>query len=411
MPNIMKSKTLYRYSRLSSILLLVASLLVSLVLGELAVRMFYPQKLLLNVSRWDPYVGFVNIPNFEGYSEIEDFKMHVNINSHGLRDREFNYQKPHNTIRIGIFGDSFTFGEGVQNNEAYPKILEELLRHDEKLRSNLVNIEVLNFGIGKTGTSHQYAFYQKEGRKYQLDFVILGFLGRNDFTDNWAGVFYLRDNVLIHNSTAYSSVRRIQSIVYHIPLYKWMATHSHLVNLLRKSATIFDDRLRIKKASSMNQARLGQDARTEREMTDLTLRLIEAFRREVTQNKGYFMVVNLPTGGQKEIEEYSDRGSIPAFVKRCDNLMKSLNKSDIKTLDLIPVFSVLPESIYYFRHDNHMTARGHQVVAANIYGAILAEVIERERQVSRQSLPLNSRNVRPLQDSQERPVFATGVWQ
>lgn len=386
----MKIRGSHWFAKVCSILLLLGSLLVSLALGELIVRTFYPQKLLLNVSQWDPYVGFVNIPNFKGYSETADFRMHVSINSRGLRDREFDYQKPRNTIRIGVFGDSFTFGEGVQNNESYPKILEELLRNDEKLRANSSNIEVINFGIGKTGTSHQYAFYQTEGRKYHLDFVILGFLSRNDFTDNWGGVFYLRDDALIHNPAAYSSVRRIQNIVYHIPFYKWMATHSHLVNLFRMSATILDDRLRMKKGTSMNQETVSQDARIETEMIDLTLKLIEAFRQEVTKNNGHFMVVNLPTEGQKRLGAYADAEKTPRFVKQCDSLMKSLSERNIEILDLVPVFSLLPSLPYYFRHDSHMTAKGQQVVALNIFRAILPEVIERQRLVSRQSLAPNS---------------------
>jgi hypothetical protein len=90
-------------------------------------------------------------------------------------------------IPHGLFGDSFTFGEGVQNHESYPKILEELLNRTRSPHSQAKAIEVLNFGIGKTGTSHQLAFYQKEGAKYQLDLVIVSFFCGNDFSDNWSG--------------------------------------------------------------------------------------------------------------------------------------------------------------------------------------------------------------------------------
>ena len=154
----------------------LVSIVVTLLMLEMMVRVFSPQELRLNFSQWDEYVGFINIPGAEGATVHQDYRMTVSINSKGLRDREIDYPKANNTYRIGIFGDSFTFGEGVQNNETYPKLLENLLNADERLNAFGKKMEVLNFGIGKTGTSHQYAFYRKEGKKYHLDLVIVGFL-------------------------------------------------------------------------------------------------------------------------------------------------------------------------------------------------------------------------------------------
>jgi hypothetical protein len=108
--------------RLIVLLIVIVSLLSSLFLCEVILRFFYPQRLYYNISQWDPYVGFTYIPNIEGYSKTADYEMYVKINSRGLRDREFPFEKPANTLRIGVFGDSFTFGEGVQNDEAYPKV-------------------------------------------------------------------------------------------------------------------------------------------------------------------------------------------------------------------------------------------------------------------------------------------------
>jgi hypothetical protein len=68
-------------------------------LAEGFLRRFYPQKLSLNVSRWDPYVGFSNIPGAEGFSETSDYVMRVTINSRGLRDREIPYSKPRDVFR------------------------------------------------------------------------------------------------------------------------------------------------------------------------------------------------------------------------------------------------------------------------------------------------------------------------
>ena len=124
----MKVGSRARFSRfITSVFLVVCSVIASVLLAEGFIRVFYPQKLFFNVTQWDPYVGFSNTPSLKGHSRTSEFDMHISINSRGLRDREIDYLKPHHVFRIGLFGDSFTFGEGVQNNETYPKILEELL--------------------------------------------------------------------------------------------------------------------------------------------------------------------------------------------------------------------------------------------------------------------------------------------
>jgi len=301
-----------------------------ILLGEVIIRIFFPQTLCFNVSQWDLYVGFINSPNIEGYSEKIDYKMHVKINSHGLRDREFEYQKPSNTLRIGIFGDSFTFGQGVQNDETYPKYLENLFQSNNYIKSSGINIEILNFGIVATGTSHQLAFYQKEGVKYNLDMVIIGFLSGNDFEDNWNGVFYLKNNELIHNPTAYSSIRKIQTILNHLPFYKWAATHSHFVNLLRKTATIIDDRTRKQKASSLNiENQTFDDSSFFNNKIQLTSKLLEQFKNETNGNNATLLLVNLPWKNQKILSHYSHPEETPPFVKMWDRLLSTINNENI----------------------------------------------------------------------------------
>jgi lysophospholipase L1-like esterase len=361
-------------SRFATFLLVLISLTVSLILCEYLIRVFYPQRLYYNVTQWDPYVGFTLIPDLEADARHEDYVMHMKINSRGLRDREYPYQKPGDTVRIGIFGDSFTFGEGVQNDETYPNLLEEMFNRDDAIVKANRRIEVLNFGIGKSGTSHQLAWYQKEGRKYGLDIVIVGFLSANDFTDNWSGVFNLKDNRLVHNPAAYSSVRRIQSIVYSIPFYKWLAANSHLVNLVRMSATLIDDRMR----SRDNDAGGPENAEAKIEISDnayeLTLRLIAEFQKEATEDGAGFMIVNLPAKNQKPLSAYADQEQIKEHVIRGEALMNDLARTNVKLLNLVPVFATLPVSKYYFEQDGHMTRFGHQVIAENLHSALSQDI-------------------------------------
>jgi lysophospholipase L1-like esterase len=354
---------------LANTALIAGSLIISLLLAEGLVRRFFPQKLSLNVSQWDPYVGFTNIPGLTGYSATSDYVMHVKINSRGLRDREIGYAKPPNVFRIGLFGDSFTFGEGVQNHETYAKILEALL--NTRVRRD-TTIEVLNFGIGKTGTSHQLAFFQKEGTKYGLDLVLLGFLARNDFEDNWGGVFFLRNDSLVHNPGAYSTVRKIQRVVYAMPGYKWAATRSHLVNLFRKTATVIDDRARTRRAGSFNQASTDSTDDVSLQWVRLTVRLVEKFNREARSRGAGFVFVNLPAREQKVASEYGREETVPAYIANGARLMSELRDKQIPVVDLVPALSAAPASTHYFTNDAHMTRTGHEVIARALYQHLVA---------------------------------------
>jgi hypothetical protein len=253
--------------------------------------------------------------------------------------------------------------------------LERLFRENPEIRQSGMNIEVINFGIGKTGTSHQLALYEKEGKKYQLDVVMLGFLSVNDFIDNWNGVYYLQNDSLIHNAAAYSSIRKIQGVLNHIPFYKWASTHSHLVNLVKKAATIYDDKNRAKKNSSLSAGNQVLDIpEIEHKKLDLTLRLIERFRTEANENGSSFLVVNLPDKDHKAI--LNTGVEKPSYLVSCDSLNTHLRAEGFEVLDMFPVFMKLPTEPYYFAQDGHMNPKGQAVLAAGIYHDELPDIMK-----------------------------------
>src|SRR5262245_64249912 len=64
-------------------------------------------------------------------------------NSAGFRGRDYEKPKPPGVFRIVIAGDSVTMGSGVEDDEAYPALLERALeaRHEPR------RYEVLNLGL------------------------------------------------------------------------------------------------------------------------------------------------------------------------------------------------------------------------------------------------------------------------
>ncbi len=84
----------------------------------------------------------------------------------------FKKEKSESIIRIGLFGDSFTFGDEVKDFADYPSHLKSFFS-----KSKIGNVEILNFGIGGYGFTQAYNMWKLVGQKYNLDVVVFGPVG------------------------------------------------------------------------------------------------------------------------------------------------------------------------------------------------------------------------------------------
>ena len=87
------------------------------------------------------------------------------------------------------------------------------------------------------------------------------------------------------------------------------------------------------------------------------------------------MVVNLPKRGEKPAGSYAPTEAIPSHVLESEQLLARLRKKQIRTLDLVPVISALPESTHYFVHDGHMTKLGYEAVARSLHQYLLENAL------------------------------------
>ncbi|MGC9052794.1 MAG: hypothetical protein ACP5KS_02805, partial [Candidatus Hydrogenedens sp.] len=81
---------------------------------------------------------------FPRYSNEEfvstDFRYRVSINSIGIRDKEIHIPKDKNTYRILVFGDSYTYGWGVNITDTWVRHLEHQIKIEGK------TVETVNLG-------------------------------------------------------------------------------------------------------------------------------------------------------------------------------------------------------------------------------------------------------------------------
>lgn len=92
----------------------------------------------------------------------------VSTNSGGLRGTAEYAPRPV-TTRIAVYGDSFTFGEEVGDEQTYA----------HRLQSQLPNFEVLNFGTHGYGHDQIYLYMQDTMEHYDPDIVVVGYVRDN----------------------------------------------------------------------------------------------------------------------------------------------------------------------------------------------------------------------------------------
>lgn len=211
----------------ATLLLLMISFAVCALLGELLVRIAMKDRIVL-FPRYhtDATYGDFEIRRFRPNSSFRhssiDGEWQFHINSQGFRsDRDFEYAKKPQRIRILSLGDSHTAGYEVGQDETYSTVLEA------NLQASGVDVEVLNTGISGFGTAEQLVYLANEGIKYDPDFVILGFYA-NDLQDNVkSGLYALEEGQLTVMKNVHLPGVRIQNILYDYAAIRWLSENSY----------------------------------------------------------------------------------------------------------------------------------------------------------------------------------------
>lgn len=166
-------------------LLIISGSIIGISLLEFGVRMLgaKPETYLRKFSQYHPMLGWVKTPNMEGEFRRGDVNIHEKMNSKGLRDAEYEYEKPAGTVRILVLGDSFTEGYDVNIENVFTEILEQKLNKELSAVTGS-RYEVINAGTGGYSTDQEYLFYKLEGYKYNPDVVIMMTYAANDIWYN-----------------------------------------------------------------------------------------------------------------------------------------------------------------------------------------------------------------------------------
>lgn len=300
------------------------------------------------------------------------------MNAQGLRShREYAATADSGVTRIAAFGDSFVYGSEVPNSDAWPFLLE----------GGSTRLDVLNYGVGGYGLDQALIRYRQEGRQFDPDIVLVGFVSddlrrivnvyRRFLSNAEAPLFKPRfrigpgDSLIpipvpLPDSLTYETIAAMpdrvlsyhdadkwfQPIVYH-PIYDWSASVRLASGLWNRLWKRYFDSDRLSHGPTFNP---------DSEAFRLHLRVFQAFADTGKLHGVRTIAVFFP-----------DRSSLAQVVKGIppayQPLRDAVAAAGIETIDLAEPFrqAVLNgEFDALFQPGGHYSRRGNELVAAAV---------------------------------------------
>jgi hypothetical protein len=185
-------------------------------------------------AEYDEELGWVNLPNVH----LPDFYgpgAGVRTNAQRFRsDREFTRDVPPGRTRVVCSGDSFTFGVGVGNQQAWC----------ERLTALDPGLETVNMGLGGYGIDQAYLWYLRDGVHLDHDVHLFAFIS-DDFdrmrSDRFMG--YGRPRLVVRGDELAISnlpVPRTSWLTRRIALHRHTLMRLNMVRLSRKALGLDD---------------------------------------------------------------------------------------------------------------------------------------------------------------------------
>ncbi len=160
---------------INNILLSVLVLLIGLILVEVYLQIsFETQYVRGRVFNFSERLGWENIPDIHKMAYSKYYKDNINYihNSIGLRDeREFSIEQTN--PRILLIGDSFVYGDGIDQADIIGRRLQELLPE----------YEIITAGTIGYSTTQYLMWYEEALHEYKPEIVVF-FVYVNDFAEN-----------------------------------------------------------------------------------------------------------------------------------------------------------------------------------------------------------------------------------
>jgi lysophospholipase L1-like esterase len=173
-----------RKKRLRRILLKIALVPASLVIALLSAEGLLwliepkPDVPVALFYTYDPQLGWKKKPNLQKVIRTCEYTVIQKTNSRGFLGPDTQIEKPRETRRVVMLGDSFTEGYTVEYTENVSQVLERELN----LKGHAAGYEVINLGIGAYSTDQELLVFRNTGKQFCPDVTVVMFY----HNDVWA---------------------------------------------------------------------------------------------------------------------------------------------------------------------------------------------------------------------------------
>ena len=329
--------------------------------AEVFIRVFDPQPVMPRYITGTAWGVRGNIPGAHYWHHTPEVDVEYRINRDGLRaDREYPFEKPTDTCRLGLFGDSFFFGVEANLEDSFAGQLERWLRNRG------FQVEVLNFAVGGFGTTEMLQTYQEFGRKFNLDVVVFSW-DFSDMNDNLRSNLYrLKDDHLVRADSEYLPGVHIQDRLMRYGLYRLIADHSQFYSFARERISLY---LR-KRMAKARKAALdvepiqpsagddqgesdAMDTAEKQAVVGLSSALVIFARNLVTDSGSDFYLVDIPVRLSRT-EFKSSVESLPPDVRSGLNVVSAVDELSKAAR---PGFK-----LFYEQGQGHLTPTGNTIL-------------------------------------------------
>jgi len=344
----------------------------ALVAGEVVLRVLgYDRQYVNGVAsfhEFDPELGLRGKRGFAGRFNSAEFDVTVAMDDDGFRRSAVPAPSAPGHARLFVLGDSFCWGWGVDQGEAFPDLLA----------ARLPELELRNLGLCGTGQVIQYLLFQRHVRDdLRAGDVVLLALFENDLLDNlgqrmeeWAHARVVDGVVELVPPPPPALSKRIKNLV---------KDHSRLGNLIAFKVDHFNLQRRVVRAEEQAKERFelwattGEDPRDERvELPDdspevVVLRhYLVRFRDDCAAAGATLGVVCIP-GRTTYGEGQDDAWAEPYEAARHRAALRTCADLGLATLDLLPEIERGKREggveRYTYGFDFHWNPAGHRMAA------------------------------------------------
>jgi len=357
---------------------------VALGTGEAVLRVVRPQSTFARMLQNEPsmfrpsdVLPYELRPGYVGRLKRGEYDVTIRIDGQGYRSPEFlpGAKKP---VRILTVGDSFTFGWGVEAEEAYPQRLERLLAGPLG-----ADVEVINagFAAGYSPDTY-YLFLKQRGMLLNPDLVVVGFFVGNDidhvraFENEWTEVdgegLPLRIINVDSKVDEGRLVSRRRPFRYRVPVLRDL----HLFQLAAGAV----QRIAGEPTSAAERSpgeipfvfRVAYEERTRR-LVEQVQHLFRAMRRVADERRVPLCVLLIPDRDQL-VAESSVRTAAADWDKPQRLFRAFFDQEKIPYLDLLAEMRArnAAEDLY-IPNDFHWNRKGHELAARRLARHLLEE--------------------------------------